>query len=497
MEEERRWRMYWYKHILPFAAMVAAESGNVVVNILFKASTSKDMMSHYVFITYGYAITALVLFPLPFIFYSGRVVSPLKFHIGSRICLIGLTGFLGQICAYKGIEYSSPTLASAVRNISPALIFILAVLFRLEKVALRSIISQAKIMGTIVSVCGALVVALCKGPEVFSSSSVLHQWFLGSSESNWRDGGLLLVVAYLLFSISCILQVRILVIYKQELSIACFYNLFAAVIAVPVSLMAEPNMTSWRLKPTLVIVTVLYSGVFSALSSLVHVWGIRLKGPVYVVIFQPLSIAIAAFMSAIFLGDPLHLGSVIGAVILSMGFYAVIWAKAKEERIDEDSGLGSVGHLPNDMGPVLEEEERTRDTRKSQPWNNAKNEIGIVRGLIEERQSMRHEMNITENIQDDRSNTVKEAQENIKRKSINGHIEEKDVWKLRRCLVGTMAKFEIGLLELGFEDKSEVGLKDKISECDSLEKFSDRRAIGASPEKLKSLCQSVQEGTLN
>ncbi|KAE8717142.1 WAT1-related protein [Hibiscus syriacus] len=356
MEEERRWRMYWYKHILPFAAMVAAESGNVVVNILFKASTSKAMMSHYVFITYAYAITALVLFPLPFIFYSGRVVSTLKFHIGSRICLIGLTGFLGQICAYKGIEYSSPTLASAVRNISPALTFILAVLFRMEKVALRSIISQAKIMGTIVSVCGALVVALCKGPEVFSSSSsVLHQRFLGSSESNWRDGGLLLVVAYLLFSISCILQAEVVQIYKQELSIACFYNLFAAVIAVPVSLMAEPDMTSWRLKPTLVIVTVLYSGVFSALSSLVHVWGIHLKGPVYVVIFQPLSIAIAAFMSAIFLGDPLHLGSVIGAVILSMGFYAVIWAKAKDERIDEDSGLSSVGHLPNDMVPLLQD----------------------------------------------------------------------------------------------------------------------------------------------
>ncbi|GMJ04233.1 Usually multiple acids move in and out Transporters 40 [Hibiscus trionum] len=351
--------MYLYNHILPLSAMVAVESGNVVVNILFKASTSTATLSHYVFVTYSYAIATLVLLPLPFIFYGGAVVSPLKFHLLSRICLIGLIGFIGQICAYKGIEYSSPTLASAIRNISPAFTFILALLFRMEKVALRSSISQAKIIGTIVSVSGALVVILYKGPRVFASSTTslsvsLHQWPLVSSESNWVVGGLLLALGYLLFSFSIIVQTQVMQVYKQEFTIAFFYNLCATVIAAPVSLMAESNMSSWRLTPTLVIVTVLYSGVFSAISSSVHIWGLHLKGPVYVVIFQPLSVAIAAFMSAVFLGDALHLGSVIGAVILSMGFYAVIWGKAKEERIDEDSGLSSLGKLPNNKVPLLQ-----------------------------------------------------------------------------------------------------------------------------------------------
>ena len=40
----------------------------------------------------------------------------------------------------------------------------------------------------------------------------------------------------------------------------------------------------------------------------IHTWGLNLKGPVYVSSFRPLSIAIAAAMGAILLGDDLHLG---------------------------------------------------------------------------------------------------------------------------------------------------------------------------------------------
>ncbi|KAK7861394.1 wat1-related protein [Quercus suber] len=70
---------------------------------------------------------------------------------------------------------------------------------------------------------------------------------------------------------------------------------------------------AWTLRPDIALVTIIYSG------------------PVYVSIFKPLSIVIAAAMGVIFLGDALYLGSLIGAIILSVGFYAVIWAKAKEE----------------------------------------------------------------------------------------------------------------------------------------------------------------------
>ncbi|KAI9178520.1 hypothetical protein LWI28_027487 [Acer negundo] len=65
------------------------------------------------------------------------------------------------------------------------------------------------------------------------------------------------------------------------------------------------------------------------------------KGPVYVAMFKPLSIAIEVTMGVMFLGDTLHLGSVIGAIIISLGFYTVMWGKAKEE-IAEDNEVGKV-----------------------------------------------------------------------------------------------------------------------------------------------------------
>ena len=37
---------------------------------------------------------------------------------------------VAQICGYKGIEYSSATLASAISNLTPAFTFILALIFR-------------------------------------------------------------------------------------------------------------------------------------------------------------------------------------------------------------------------------------------------------------------------------------------------------------------------------------------------------------------------------
>ncbi|KAG8497435.1 hypothetical protein CXB51_008742 [Gossypium anomalum] len=123
-------RRYCYNDVLPLTAMVTAVSTNVGVNILFKEATSKGM-NQYIFITYSYVVAALVLLPLSFIFPRRATVPSLKyFYLGSRLFLIGLIGFLAQICAYKGIAYSSPTLASAMSNLGPAFTFILAVLFR-------------------------------------------------------------------------------------------------------------------------------------------------------------------------------------------------------------------------------------------------------------------------------------------------------------------------------------------------------------------------------
>lgn len=85
----------------------------------------------------------------------------------------------------------------------------------MESAALRSRSSQAKILGTIVSLAGAFVVTLYKGPPLVfphqSPSISLHQPLLNPTtptNSNWVLGGLLLTAEYILVPLWYIVQVN-------------------------------------------------------------------------------------------------------------------------------------------------------------------------------------------------------------------------------------------------------------------------------------------------
>ena len=83
----------------------------------------------------------------------------------------------------------------------------------MEKAALRSTSTLAKIMGSIVSISGALVVVLYKGPAILSSSSSSHTPSMNSplhssSQTNWVLGGFLLAVEYFLVAVWYIVQVN-------------------------------------------------------------------------------------------------------------------------------------------------------------------------------------------------------------------------------------------------------------------------------------------------
>ncbi|CAG7902564.1 unnamed protein product [Brassica rapa] len=346
-EETVAWR-YLSRDVVPFAAMFTAECAIVGSNTLFKAATLRGL-SFYVFVFYSYLVSTLLLLPLSFIFGRSKRLPPSKSPLFFKILLVGFLGFISQIAGCKGIEYNSPTLSSAISNLTPAFTFTLAVIFRMEQVRLRSSGTQAKIIGAVISISGALVIVLYKGPKVLAAASLissspptisLHQQQMTSFESSWIIGGLLLASQYFLISIMYILQTRIMEAYPEEIRVVFFYNLIATLISAPVCFLAETDLTSWVLKPDMSLAAIIYSGVFVSLfSALTHTWGLHLKGPVYVSLFRPLSIAIAVTMGALFLGAALHLGSVIGSVILCFGFYTVMWGKARENSTKAVAGF--------------------------------------------------------------------------------------------------------------------------------------------------------------
>ncbi|KAK9741358.1 hypothetical protein RND81_03G099600 [Saponaria officinalis] len=328
---------YLYKDVLPFTLMVALECANVGVNTVFKAATSQGM-SYYVFVVYSYSIAAFILFPSNF-FQRRRMLPPLCSRIIAKLFLLSLIGAICVLCGYKGIEYGSPTLASAMSNLIPAFTFILAILFRMEKLIWRSSSSQVKIIGTMVSIAGALVIILYKGPSLMMFTpklSATYRNLLSSSNSKWIIGGLLLGGDYILTPVWYIVQAQIIKEYPAELVVVFYYNFFAAIITGAISSVTVPDRSAWALKPDISLAAILYSGFLdSFLSNTIHAYILRRKGPFYIAMFKPLSIAIAAGMGVIFLGDTLYLGSIIGSVVITLGFYAVMWGKAREDSYNE------------------------------------------------------------------------------------------------------------------------------------------------------------------
>ncbi|XLU58056.1 hypothetical protein S245_052704, partial [Arachis hypogaea] len=197
-----------------------------------------------------------------------RVVPPLSFSILSKIVLLGIIGSSSQILGYAGISYSSPTLASSIGNLVPAFTFLLAVFFRMEKMDVKSRISQAKVMGSIISIAGAFVLTFYKGPSISNNSHTkitslpLLQQPINlprAVDTNWVLAGILLTADYLLFSIWYILQVDVLKDYPDELSMLFFYNVTSTIISTIVGSILEPNASAWKIRLDISLVSILCS----------------------------------------------------------------------------------------------------------------------------------------------------------------------------------------------------------------------------------------------
>ncbi|CAF1715620.1 unnamed protein product [Brassica napus] len=329
---------YFQREVLPVMALVIMECANVGLNTLFKAATLQGMSFH-VFIVYSYGLAALLLLPSIFFSSRSRTLPPMNFSILYKILVLGLIGCCSNIMGYTGINYSSPTLASAISNLTPAFTFLLAILFRLmESVSFKRTSSVAKMLGTVVSIGGAFIVTLYNGPVVISMSPPSVSLRSQSTNHNWIIGAAFLSVEYFMVPLWYIVQTQIMREYPSEFTVVCYYSLGVSFWTGLVTLFTEgSDLNAWKIKPNIALVSIVCSGVFgSCINNTIHTWALRIKGPLFVAMFKPLSIAIAVAMGVIFLHDSLYIGSLIGATVITTGFYTVMWGKAKEAAMVED-----------------------------------------------------------------------------------------------------------------------------------------------------------------
>ncbi|GJN39996.1 hypothetical protein PR202_gb29156 [Eleusine coracana subsp. coracana] len=164
---------------------------------------------------------------------------------------------------------------------------------RMERIKIKERRSQAKIAGTAITVCGALLMILVKGPIVMFPWSK-HVSHAVSDSSVHNSGHWLLGIIMILLS--------------------CF---------------------SWS--GFFILQGVICSGVAYYVQGIV----IKERGPVFVTAFSPLCMIIVTMLGSVILSEVITLGRLIGAIIIVVRLYALIWGKNTDHvnQIDKENNF--------------------------------------------------------------------------------------------------------------------------------------------------------------
>ncbi|XP_008810183.2 WAT1-related protein At5g07050-like [Phoenix dactylifera] len=329
----------FFQRCKPYVAMISLQFGYAGMNIITKVSLNHGM-SHYVLVVYRHAFAALSIAPFALIL-ERKVRPKITFWIFMQIFMLGLLGpVIDQNFYYAGLKFTSPTFSCAMSNMLPAMTFVMAVLCRMEKVNLKKVRCQAKVIGTLVTVAGAMLMTLYKGPimeMVWAKHVHPHQAnvpaAMDSTDRDWFKGSIFLIIATLAWASLFILQAATLKKYDAPLSLTSLICSVGTLQAVAVTLVMEHKPSAWRIGWDMNLLAAAYAGIVTS-SIAYYVQGLVMqeRGPVFASAFSPLMMIIVAIMGSFILAEKVYMGGVLGAVLIVAGLYSVLWGKYKENK---------------------------------------------------------------------------------------------------------------------------------------------------------------------
>uniref|UniRef100_A0A0D9WI48 WAT1-related protein n=1 Tax=Leersia perrieri TaxID=77586 RepID=A0A0D9WI48_9ORYZ len=331
----------------PYFAMICLQFGYAGMNVITKVSLNHGM-SHYVLVVYRHAFATISIAPFALIL-ERKVRPKMTWSVFFQIFVLALLGpVIDQNFYYAGLKFTGPTFACAMSNILPAMTFVMAVVFRMEKLDLKKVRCQAKIAGTLVTVAGAMLMTLYKGPLMemawshHAGASAAAESPAGAEIHNsgreWFMGSVFVIVATLAWASLFILQTHTIKQYSAQLSLTTLICFVGTIQAVVVTFVMErrPSSAVWAIGFDMNLLAAAYAGIVTS-SIAYYVQGLVIErtGPVFASAFSPLMMIIVAVMGSFILSEQIYLGGVVGAVLIVIGLYSVLWGKHKESQEKE------------------------------------------------------------------------------------------------------------------------------------------------------------------
>ncbi|XP_004288677.1 PREDICTED: WAT1-related protein At1g25270-like [Fragaria vesca subsp. vesca] len=376
----------------PVMTMVAVQIAYAAMGIFYKLAADSGMNLN-ILVAYRLMFSSAIMIPLALIVErNSRPKLTLVVLFQAFLCgLFG--GSLSQNLYIKGLALTSPTFSAAAANLIPAITYITAICFRLEKLTLGSHAGKAKLVGTVVGIAGAMVFTFYKGPE-FSIWSVHVDLLRGHhpapSSSHGSTGSHLLGAFFafgsaVAYSMWLIVQAKMSKRYPCPYSSTALLSVMGSIQSVIFAVCVERDWSRWKLGWNIKLFTAAYTGIVASGMVVVMIsWCVRKRGPLFVSVFAPLCLVIVAIASSLLLNENLSLGSVLGGTLIVCGLYMVLWGKSKEMKrvIDVNSDQeqpAAVPALPSSTRPqdskLIEIVETTRAPDTNTSDNNNSNTI--------------------------------------------------------------------------------------------------------------------------
>ncbi|XP_062100364.1 WAT1-related protein At5g64700-like [Humulus lupulus] len=251
-----------------YLAVILAQAIYAGMVLLTKA-TFNGGMNCYIFTFYRQLVGTVVLVPLAMVF-ERRNGTPLSVVTFGKIFMLAFLGYvtLPLNASNVALAYTTATFGAAILNCLPVATFFLALLLQMEKLNIRTTAGIVKVAGLGACMAGIVILTFYKGPHLnpffhhhpfeYHHPQEEHQSHL-SSNKRWVIGCLLSLFGTFAWSLSLVLQARILKIYPERLRFTTLLCLSSTGQCFVFAITLERDPSEWKLGWNIKLLTIVYT----------------------------------------------------------------------------------------------------------------------------------------------------------------------------------------------------------------------------------------------